>query len=234
MEVSYFFFFCVLIVLIICGDIVLNPGPKKDKSCDNFSLCHWKRNSIDAHDFSKLSLLEAYISHHMYQVICLSEKYLDSSVPFDDPRLNLSGYKLVRVDDLSNNKRSGVGIYFKETLAIWPVPTNNLKECLLREGFTGNKKGFLLLLYKSPSQPQEEFYDFLFSLDQLLPNRISQNPFFLLGTGDFNARNSSWWKNDCVPREGNKIESLSHALMGWVNLFLILPIFSKNLLHVLT
>ena len=54
----------------------------------------------------------------MYQVICLSEKYLDSSVPFDDPRLNLSGYKLVRVDDLSNNKRSGVGIYFKETLAI--------------------------------------------------------------------------------------------------------------------
>ena len=57
MEVSYLFFFCVLIILIICGDIELNPGPKKDKSCDNFSLCHWNRNSIDAHDFSKLSLL---------------------------------------------------------------------------------------------------------------------------------------------------------------------------------
>ena len=36
MEVSYFFIFCVLIVLIICGNIELNPGPKKDKSCDNF------------------------------------------------------------------------------------------------------------------------------------------------------------------------------------------------------
>ena len=40
MEVSYFFIFCVLIVLIICGNIELNPGPKKDKSYDNFSLCH--------------------------------------------------------------------------------------------------------------------------------------------------------------------------------------------------
>ena len=40
MEVSYFFIFCVLIVLMICGDIELNPGPKKDKPCDNFSLSH--------------------------------------------------------------------------------------------------------------------------------------------------------------------------------------------------
>ena len=60
MEVSYIFIFCVLIVLIICNDIELNPGPKKDKSCDNFSLYHWNLNSIATHGFSKLSLLEAY------------------------------------------------------------------------------------------------------------------------------------------------------------------------------
>ena len=36
---------------------------------------------------------------------------------------------------------------------------------------------------------------------------ISQNRMFLLVTGDFNARNSSWWKNDYVTREGNEIES---------------------------
>ena len=142
MEVSYFFIFCVLIVLIICGDIEIYPGPKKDKSCDNFSLCHWNLNSIAASDFSKLSLLEAYNAHHMYDIICLTETYLDSSVPYDDPRLNLSGYKLVRADNLSNNKRGGVGIYFKETIAIRPVPTNSLKEgyCLLLEVFIGNKK----------------------------------------------------------------------------------------------
>ena len=43
-------------------------------------------------------------------------------------------------DTQRNNKRGGVGIYFKETLAIWPVPTNSLKECLLWEGFIANKK----------------------------------------------------------------------------------------------
>ena len=108
MEVSYFFIFCVLIVLIICGDIELNPGPKKHKSCDNFSLCHWNINGIAALEFSKLSLLEAYNAHYMYDIICLSETCLDSSVSFDDPRLNLSGYKLVRADNLSNNKRGGI------------------------------------------------------------------------------------------------------------------------------
>ena len=54
----------------------------------------------------------------MYNTICLSETYLDSSVPYDDLRLNLSSCKLVRADNLSNNKRDGVGIHFKETFAI--------------------------------------------------------------------------------------------------------------------
>ena len=80
--------FCVLIVLIICGDIKLNPGSKKDKQCDKFALCHWNLNSIVVNDFYKLSLLEAYKAHHMYDIICLSETYLDSSVSYDDLRLN--------------------------------------------------------------------------------------------------------------------------------------------------
>ena len=80
MEVSYFFIICVLIVLIICGDIELNPGPIKDKTCNNFPMCHWNLNSIAEHDFSKLSLLEAFNAYHMYDIICLSETYLDSSV----------------------------------------------------------------------------------------------------------------------------------------------------------
>ena len=42
MEVDYFFIFCLLKILITCCDIKLNLGPKKDKSCDNFSLYQWK------------------------------------------------------------------------------------------------------------------------------------------------------------------------------------------------
>ena len=58
-ETSHCFMFSILIILIICGDTEHNSGPKKNKSCNNFSLCHWNLNSIAAHGFSKLSLLEA-------------------------------------------------------------------------------------------------------------------------------------------------------------------------------
>ena len=47
--------------------------------------------SIAACDFSKLSLLEVYKAHRMYNIICPSETFLDSFVPYDDPKLNLSG-----------------------------------------------------------------------------------------------------------------------------------------------
>ena len=77
--------------------------------------------------------------------------------------LNLSSYKLIRADNLSNIKRGDVGIYFKKTLAFRPVPTNSLKECLLLEVFIGNKKTFVLSLYNSSVQSQEEFYDFFFT-----------------------------------------------------------------------
>ena len=59
-------------------------------------------------------------------------RHLDSLVFYDDLRLNLPGYKLARADNLRNNKRGKVGIYFKETAAVWPVPINSLKEGLLQ------------------------------------------------------------------------------------------------------
>ena len=46
--------------LFICGDVELNPGPKNTKSSCYFSVCHWNLNRTPAHDFSKLSLIEAY------------------------------------------------------------------------------------------------------------------------------------------------------------------------------
>ena len=40
------------------GDIETNPGPRKI-SPRSFSICHWNLNSINAHNFAKVSLLEA-------------------------------------------------------------------------------------------------------------------------------------------------------------------------------
>ena len=74
---------CGITLLLICADAELNHGPKKSESCCNFSLCHWNLNSITAHNFSKILLIEAYNVQHKFGMICISETYLDSSFPMN-------------------------------------------------------------------------------------------------------------------------------------------------------
>ena len=75
-----FRFVCILLILFVCGDVELNPGPKNRNSCYDFSICHWNFNSITAHNFVKVNLLQAYNAIHDFDTICLSESYLDSTV----------------------------------------------------------------------------------------------------------------------------------------------------------
>ena len=51
-------------------------------------------------------------------MICLSETFLDSSIPIYDERLNMKGYKLIKADNPNDSKKGGVGIYYKEFLAV--------------------------------------------------------------------------------------------------------------------
>ena len=76
-------------------------------------MCHWNLNNITVHNFSKLTLLEAYSMKYNFEITCLSEKHLDSSIQHDDERLYLSGWNLVRADNPDNNKRVGIGVSFK-------------------------------------------------------------------------------------------------------------------------
>ena len=74
------YMFCISCFLHCYGDIEFNQGPRKLKE-NTFSMCHWNLNSITVHNFSKLTQLKAYISTYKHDLICLSETYLDSSVP---------------------------------------------------------------------------------------------------------------------------------------------------------
>ena len=38
-------------------------------------------------------------------MICLSETFLDSSIPSNDERLNMKGYNLIRADNPSDGKK---------------------------------------------------------------------------------------------------------------------------------
>ena len=70
------------------GDIEPNLGPKPN-SCQIFSVCHWNLNSISAHNFIKLS---PYIAIRKFDVVCLSETYLNASISNDDDSLEVPGY----------------------------------------------------------------------------------------------------------------------------------------------
>ena len=63
---------------------------------------------------------------HNFDIICLSETYLDSSIQHDHERLHLSGYKLAGGENPKNNKRGVVRIYFKAFLVTRQMELNNL------------------------------------------------------------------------------------------------------------
>ena len=205
----YIYFIWLIFILLICsGDIETNPGPKS-KSCQSFSICHWNLNSISAHNFTKLSLLQAYNSVHNYDIICLSETYLNSSVSCDDDNLEIPGYNLIRADHPSDNRRGGVCVYYKNTLPLKLVNINYLQECLNFEVKIGNKLCNFISLYRSPSQSQDNFETFIDNLELNIDEIAARNPFLIVILGDFNAKLNTWCKSDKTTYEGSKIDGLT-------------------------
>ena len=134
-------------LLQLSGDIDFNPGLKPNY-WKSFSICHWKLNSITSHNFIKVSHLMAYNSIHKFDIICLSEMYLNSETLSNDENLNIPGYNLIRVDHLSNAKRGGVFIYFKESLPLRLYNVSYLNEYICFEIMISNKLCNFISLYR--------------------------------------------------------------------------------------
>ena len=90
-------------------------------------------------------------------MICLSETFLDSSIPTNAEILNMKGYKLIRAVNPIDSKKGGVGICYKEFLAVHPVEVKNVNKCVIFEASIKNKRGYVVSLYRSPSQTQDQF-----------------------------------------------------------------------------
>ena len=55
----------------------------------------------------------------------------------------------------------------------------------------------------------DRLVNFLINFEQLISDIITNNPLFVLITGDFNVRSSNWWKNDLSTTEGTQVDSLT-------------------------
>ena len=71
--------------------------------------------------------------------------------------------------------------------------------------------GYVLVVYRSPSQSSNDFENFLSSFDQVITDMSLNNPAFRLISGDFNCKSNSRWEGDISTKKGINLESVSSS-----------------------
>ena len=170
----------------------MNPGPKPNP-CHSFSICHWNLNSLTAHNYLKVSLLRAYVAIKKFDVVCISETYLDSSNLSDDDNFDIPGCNVVRADHPSNTKKDGVCIYFKNSLPLKVLDIQLLQKCINFEIEISDKTFNFISLYRSPSQSKAEFESFADNFEFNLDSFTLRNPYLIVVLGDFNEQTKGWY-----------------------------------------
>ena len=216
-EVFRLFCFCysfvaisivILPIVLLIQSLALHCVATQLRLTETLDFCCWNRNSITAHDFLRVSLIEAYNSVFNYDLIGIVETHLDSTVEKD--KLALNGYSFIKANHPQNVKRGGVGLHIKDSL-----PSKNrsdlvtLPECIAYEIQLNRKKYFFVVAYRSPSQNQTEFDNFTINFELMLSKMHAENPFCVIVTGDFNCRSTQKWENDIENNEGKLFEPLT-------------------------
>ena len=154
--------------------------------------------------------LKAYISMYRHDFICLSKTHLHSIVP--DSLLEIDGYSLVRADQPNDTKRSGVCIYYKDSLPVRVINLSYFEKALLSEMTYHNEDVIVSVIYRSTSESNNEFDSFLPNLKKLVNDINNGKPALSIIRSDFNTRSQSWWSNDInTTTERSKLPTLSFS-----------------------
>ena len=73
--------------------------------------------------------MKTYFSLHNFDVVCISEIYLDSTTALDDKNLGIAGYNLLRADHASNSENCGVCVFYENSPASTLIDVHFLQEC---------------------------------------------------------------------------------------------------------
>ena len=135
--------------------------------------------------------------------------YLNSDISCDGENLDISGYRLVWSDHPSNDKRSGICIYFKSCLLIRILSISMLHECINLEITVDGKLCSLISLYRSSSKNMEEFETFVKNLELNLEFTFNKNPYLTIVIADFNAKSQNWYIGNNTTACGSKLELMT-------------------------
>ena len=128
----------------------------------------------------KLSLSRPYIAIHKFDVVCLSETYLNASISNDDDSLEVSSYNLFRADRPSNGCFC---IYCRNSLPFKILGIHNLQECIDFKIIIGVKLHKFVSLYRSPNQSQDYFESFANNFELNNDAVTANNLFLTVGLG---------------------------------------------------
>ena len=188
------------------GDIELNPGLKHEQG-QSLSIYHWNLNSIPAHNFQKLALLQGFISSNKVDILCLSKAFLNSDISCDDSNLQLPGFDFIRAPDHpSNTKRGRVCIYYRNFLPLKLININYLNECITFEIKLGDN---FFSLCRSPNLSEDDSENVCNNLELTLDALSATKPTLIVAIDDFNAKSSNWYTGDTTTSEGSKIETIT-------------------------
>ena len=156
-----------------------------------------------------MSLLRANIAVYNFDVICLSETYVDSYILHDDDNLQIPGYNLYREDHSLNIERGTVCIYYKMSLPLKIKIIHYLEECINSELKIKDKLRNFISLYHSPNQCRDDFESLINNFELNLDSVMVNKSFLTVILGDFNAKLSLCYKNDIPTYEGSKMDDVT-------------------------
>ena len=94
-------------------------------------------------------------------------------------------------------------------LSLQLADTPYIEQCILCEINIPNTIGYVVVVYRSPSQYSNEFEEFLVNFDKLLNQVNMFKSSFTVILWGFNARSQSWCWDDITSYEGSNIDSLT-------------------------
>ena len=147
--------------------------------------------------------MNAYNYVYKYNFQRVSETFFNSSFESNDKDLMIKGYNLIGSDHPSNTKRGGVCIYYKESLVVCIVDITSLTECLVCEVKIQNIKGYVAVVYRSPSQALLNLNPF-YLVWRTCSVKCSKSQFTII-LGDLTARSPAWWSHNILPYTAHKL-----------------------------
>ena len=117
-------------------DISKNPGQHFQNNFFNFMS--WNLNSLANDNFHRVSLIEAHNSCFNYDLISICETSLNDSVKW--PETLLDEYTFVPVNNTTNTRRGGVGLFYKNSLRLIIRNSLSFGESIVVEVKFGRKK----------------------------------------------------------------------------------------------